>query len=48
MPEITLSCFPEINLLGTLVLSAHTHGWSLQKNPASISEWMQFLAEMGG
>lgn len=26
--EITLSCFPEINLMGTLVLSTHTQ-WEL-------------------
>lgn len=28
MAEITLSCFPEINLMGTLVLSTHTQ-WEL-------------------
>lgn len=48
VPKITLSCFPGINLPGSLVLSTHTRGGSLQKNPASISVWMWFLAEMGG
>lgn len=48
VPETTLSCFPEINLVGTLVLSTHIHGRSLQKNPASISVWMWLLAETGG
>lgn len=40
VPEITLSCFPEINLVGILELSTRIHGRSLQKNPASISVWM--------